>query len=172
MLNLSMFEIVTLSESLISTYNQHHPDDHRNHLKIVARSDLENFFSPSESSCITDASSRNRSPDVPLLHLLVATQEHFKFSLLEKGIDRSRDLANGATGEEAREANGKWTVSLDRPKIPRKDTVPPRFTWRPSIRFSVLMGWSHLSTSIDPSDTSPPALVLLLIRIHGSPRRF
>lgn len=28
------------------------------------------------------------------------------------------------------------------------------------------MGWSHLSTSIDPSDTSPPALVLLLIRIH------
>lgn len=107
MLNLSMFEIVTLSESLISTYNQHHPDDHRNHLKIVARSDLENFFSPSESSCITDASSRNRSPDVPLLHLLVATQEHFKFSLLEKGIDRSRDLANGATGEEGKSERGE-----------------------------------------------------------------
>lgn len=61
---------------------------------------------------------------------------------------------------ERRTGNG-----LCHSKIHRKDTVPPRFTWRPSIRFSVLMGWFHLSArdrSLQYFSLSP--LVLLLTR--------
>lgn len=61
---------------------------------------------------------------------------------------------------ERRTGNG-----LCHSKIHRKDTVPPRFTWRPSIRFSVLMGWFHLSARDRSLQYfSPSPLVLLLTR--------
>lgn len=109
------------------------------------------------------SSQKQISPMFPCSSQLENTFKFSRSSKKERSIGHvtwlmARRVKKGK--RERRTGNG-----LCHSKIHRKDTVPPRFTWRPSIRFSVLMGWFHLSArdrSLQYFSLSP--LVLLLTR--------